>query len=223
MQCSSRFILKGSIQGLPRRSAGGSSVKTVANMIVVPMRMAPTVTARKEPSGGVVKPDQFTSALHVRVASAAGTGRIQQRVSAGPRSPLKGLKRVCWLAHERRSVNGPFRTLLVVAVAISMTFSPRTLGRIRPSVSCNVPMPCCNENCPASEATTRPRSNCCSLVPVVPRAYASSTQNSFGPDLSGHSEVVPYYSALLQEPSYKPVLRLLTDPPPLRLRCSLQL
>jgi hypothetical protein len=64
-----------------------------------------------------------------------------------------------------------------------MAFSPQTLRRIRPSVSGNMPMQRCNENCPASETTNRTGSNCCSLVPTPPQASASATHNSLGPDL----------------------------------------
>ena len=119
-------------------------------------------------------------------------------------------------------MKGGFQTLLVFGVAIAIAFSPQTLGRIRRSASCNVPMSCCDKNCPASEATNRTGSNCCSPVPAPPRASASSTQSGFGPDLS-HPEVVLYYSAPIEGLSYKPIFRLLTDPPPQRLLCSLQL
>jgi len=64
-----------------------------------------------------------------------------------------------------------------------MAFSPQTLRRIRPSVSGNMRMQRCNENCPASETTNRTGSNCCLLVPTPPQASACATHNSLGPDL----------------------------------------
>jgi hypothetical protein len=134
------------------------------------------------------------------------------------------------LAMIGKAVNGCFRTLFAIAVVIATAFSPQ-LWRIQPVFGCSMPMSDCNTNCPASckkkcpasEPTHQTGSNCCSLVPAPPRALASSPENDFRLVALSHLEVASSYSALMERPCYKPAFLLPTDPPPLRLLCSLQL
>ena len=58
---------------------------------------------------------------------------------------------------------------------------------------------------------------------MPPRGVTSLTQKGFRPGLSRRYFAIMYYSAFPKGSSNKPILRVLTDSPPLRLLCSLQL
>jgi hypothetical protein len=78
---------EGSIRAVPCIGAAGSSVKTVAKVIIVPVRMAKLVLQGKNRAADVVKPDQFTSPLHIGLAFAEKTGTDELSESALDRNP----------------------------------------------------------------------------------------------------------------------------------------
>jgi hypothetical protein len=181
----------------------------------------------------VLKPDQFYLVAACLFGICCGKRQESaQPGRAGSRSLLRkrGSTAHVRLAMKGKAANGPFRTLFAIAVAIAMALSPH-LGRIRSSFSCSMPTSGCNKNCPASckkncpaaEPTHQTESNCCSVVPAPPRAFASSAENDLRLAALSHLQVVSSYSARMERLCYKPVFLLLTGPPPLRLLCSLQL
>ena len=58
------------------------TIKTVANKMVLPERMAQTLLQGKSRASDVAQPDQFSSVLRIGLAPAKGTGMIQPAESA---------------------------------------------------------------------------------------------------------------------------------------------